>query len=119
MAEKPKVVVKARHTRSVIRDFKFTQADMPTLSDSTLASYRTQAWKAFKQLSLPKTTDEPWRRTDLRRMPVDTFSLPAEGAYKDLPEVPADLLKPLVADQHTGCGSTRWADPSYAWRRRS
>jgi len=102
MAEKPKVVVKARHTRSVTRDFKFTQADVPALNDSTLASYRTQAWKAFKQLSLPKTTDEPWRRTDLRRMPVDTFSLPAEGAYKDLPEVPADLLKPLVADQHGG-----------------
>jgi len=102
MAEKPKVVVKTRQTRSAIRDFSFTQADIPTLSDSTLASYRTQAWEAFKRLSLPKTTEEPWRRTDLRRLPVDTFSLPAEGAYKDLPDVPVDLLKPLIANQHGG-----------------
>jgi Fe-S cluster assembly protein SufD len=51
---------------------------------------------------MPKTTDEPWRRTDLRRLSLDAFSLPAEDAYLDLPEVPADLLKPLVANQHGG-----------------
>lgn len=103
MTDKPKVVVsKSRRTRSAAREFTFTQADVPTLSDSTLASYRTQAWEAFSRLSLPKTTEEPWRRTDLRNLPVDSFVLPAEGAYKDLPAVPADLLKPLVADQHGG-----------------
>jgi len=75
---------------------------VPSLSDASLASYRTQAWEAFKRLSLPKTTEEPWRRTDLRNLPVDSFSLPAEGAYKGLPEVPAGLLKPLVANQHGG-----------------
>ncbi len=102
MADKPKLVVKTRKARSTFRDFRFTQSDVPILNDSTLASYRTQAWEAFKRLSLPKTTEEPWRRTDLRRLPVDTFSFPAEGVYKDLPEVPNDLLKPLVADQHGG-----------------
>jgi Fe-S cluster assembly protein SufD len=103
MTDKPKVVVsRTRRTESAARDFTFTQADVPSLSDASLASYRTQAWDAFKRLSLPKTTEEPWRRTDLRNLPVDAFSLPAEGAYKDLPEVPADLLKPLVANQHGG-----------------
>jgi Fe-S cluster assembly protein SufD len=102
MAEKPKVVVKTRRTRSAARDFTFTKADVPILTNSTLASYRTQAWEAFKRLTLPKTTAEPWRRTDLRRLPVDAFSIPVEGAYKDLTEVTPDLLKPLVADQHGG-----------------
>ena len=102
MTDKPKVVVsRTRRTESAARDFSFTQADVPTLSDASLASYRTQAWEAFKRLSLPKTTEEPWRRTDLRNLPVDSFKLP-NGNLKDLPGVPAELLKPLVADQHGG-----------------
>ncbi len=103
MTDKPKVVVsRTRRTGSSAREFTFTQADVPSLKDATLASYRTQAWEAFKRLSLPKTTEEAWRRTDLRNLPVDSFVLPREGAYNDLPSVPADLLKPLIADQHGG-----------------
>ena len=103
MIEKPKVVVsRTRRTESAARDFAFTQADVPTLKDSSLASYRTHAWEAFKRLSLPKTTEEPWRRTDLRNLPVDSFVLSKNGASEGLPSVPADLLKPLIADQHGG-----------------
>ena len=103
MTDKPKVVVsRTRRTDSATRDFNFTQSDILAVSDPTLASYRTQAWDAFKRLSLPKTTEEAWRRTDLRNLPVASFVLPREGAYNDLPSVPADLLKPLVADQHGG-----------------
>jgi Fe-S cluster assembly protein SufD len=103
MTDKPKVVVsRTRRTGSAAREFKFAQADVPTLKDATLALYRTQAWEAFKRLSLPKTTEEAWRRTDLRNLPVDSFVLPKEGVYNDLPSVPEDLLKPLIADQHGG-----------------
>ena len=103
MTDKPKVVVsRTRRTDAAARDFTFTQADVPALGDSNLASYRAQAWEAFKRLSLPKTTEEPWRRTDLRNLPVDSFKLPQNGDAKGLPEVPAELLKPLVADQHGG-----------------
>jgi Fe-S cluster assembly protein SufD len=103
MIEKPKVVVsRTRRTESAARDFAFTQADVPALKDSSLASYRAQAWEAFKRLSLPKTTEEPWRRTDLRNLPVDSFVLSKNGASEGLPSVPADLLKPLIADQHGG-----------------
>jgi len=102
MTDKPKVVVsRTRRTESAARDFTFTQADVPTLSDASLASYRTQAWEAFKRLSLPKTTEEPWRRTDLRNLPVASFKLP-NGHVQGLPGGPADLLKPLVTDQHGG-----------------
>ncbi len=102
MQEKPKVVVsRTRRTESAAKDFAFTQADLPA-SKNGLGSYRAAAWDAFKRLSLPSTTDEPWRRTDLRLLPVDEFRFPAPDAYKDLPPVPEYLLKPLVADQHGG-----------------
>jgi Fe-S cluster assembly protein SufD len=103
MTDKPKVVVsRKRRTDSATRDFTFTKADVPTIKDDSLASYRTQAWEAFKRLSLPKTTEEAWRRTDLRNLPVDSFVLPNGNLPKDLPSVPEDLLKPLIADQHGG-----------------
>jgi len=103
MTDKPKVVVsRTRRIESATREFSFTQVDVPALKDATLASYRTQAWDAFKRLSLPKTTEEAWRRTDLRNLPVDAFVLPKEDSYKDLLGVPKDLLKPLVTDQHGG-----------------
>jgi len=103
MADKPKVVVsRKRRTDSAARDFTFTKADVPELKDETLASYRAQAWDAFKRLSLPKTTEEPWRRTDLRNLPVASFKLPNGNLPADLPSVPEDLLKPLIADQHGG-----------------
>jgi Fe-S cluster assembly protein SufD len=103
MTDKPKIVVsRTRRTESTARDFTFTKSDIPVLSDPTIASYRTQAWDAFKRLSLPKTTEEPWRRTDLRNLPVDSFVLPNGNLPKDLPTIPEDLLNPLVADQHGG-----------------
>ncbi|MDK1028354.1 MAG: Fe-S cluster assembly protein SufD [Anaerolineae bacterium] len=103
MPGKPKVVVsKTRRTRVIERDFAFTNSDVPIAKNKSLASYRAQAWEAFKRLPIPKTTEEPWRRTDLRKLPVESFVLPAEGAYKDLAPVPKDLLKPLIADQHGG-----------------
>jgi Fe-S cluster assembly protein SufD len=103
MTDKPKVVVsRTRRTESAARDFNFKKTDIPTVSDSALASYRAQAWEAFKRLSLPKTTEEAWRRTDLRNLPVDSFVLPNGNLPKDLPAVPDNLLNPLVADQHGG-----------------
>jgi Fe-S cluster assembly protein SufD len=67
-----------------------------------LDSYRTRAWDAFKRLSLPDASQEAWRRTDIHSMPAESFKFPADGLYLDLPSVPDDLLKPLVADQHGG-----------------
>ncbi len=103
MQEKPKVVITktARRIESAAKDFAFTQADIPAAS-GLVASYRARAWDAFKKQTLPDVTLEAWRRTDLRAMPVDSFKLPADGAYKDFPSMPEELLKPLVADQHGG-----------------
>ncbi len=101
MQEKPKVVVsRTRRAEAATRDFAFTESDIRSGSDA-LASYRTLAWNAFKRLTLPDTTQEAWRRTDIHNLPTDKFRLALEDV-RDLPEVREDLLKPLVADQHGG-----------------
>ena len=102
MQEKPKVVVsRTRRAESAARDFAFTEADIRAAGD-TVASYRSLAWNAFKRHSLPDTTQEAWRRTDIHALPVDKFRLAGNDAFDDLPSVREDLLKPLVADQHGG-----------------
>jgi len=102
MQEKPKVVVsRTRRAESAARDFAFTEADIRA-ADDTVASYRSLAWNAFKRHSLPDTTQEAWRRTDIHALPVDKFRLAGNDAFDDLPSVREDLLKPLVADQHGG-----------------
>jgi Fe-S cluster assembly protein SufD len=101
MEEKPKVVVSSsRRAAPGAKEFSFTQADLRTTGVSD--SYRARAWEAFKRLPIPDTGMEAWRRTDLRYLPADVFTLPPEGAYEDLPGVREDLLKPLVTDQHGG-----------------
>ena len=101
MQEKPKVVVsRTRRAESAARDFAFTESDVRAGGDGT-ASYRALAWKAFKRYSLPDTTQEAWRRTDIHNLPTDKFSLTVDNA-NDFPAVREDLLKPLVADQHGG-----------------
>jgi Fe-S cluster assembly protein SufD len=102
MQEKPKVVVtRTRRADSAAKDFAFTEADIRAAGDS-VAPYRTLAWNAFKRHSLPDTTQEAWRRTDIHALPVDKFKLAGNDSFDDLPSVREDLLKPLVADQHGG-----------------
>jgi Fe-S cluster assembly protein SufD len=102
MQEKRKVVIsKTRRTESVVNDFTFTQGAIPSSNDSIVA-YRAKALEAYKRLSIPSTTEEAWRRTDIHNLPADSFILPKSGDYKDLPSVPDDLLKPLIADAHGG-----------------
>ena len=101
MEEKPKVVVTSRSRRpeTGAKQFAFTEAQIPS---GALDGYRQRAWLAYSRTNMPTTSEEAWRRTDLRSFPAEVFQLPAEGAFKDLPVVPEHLLKPLVADLHGG-----------------
>ncbi len=102
MQEKPKVVVsRTRRAGSASKDFAFTESDIRKGEDA-LASYRTSAWSAFKKNSLPDTSLEAWRRTDIHTLPAEKFTFAQEGVFNDLPPVREDLLRPLVADQHGG-----------------
>ena len=104
MQEKPKVVVsRTRRAEAAARDFAFTESDVRAGADA-VASYRTLAWNAFKRHSLPDTTQEAWRRTDIHHLPTDKFKLAWDSTddFSAVPAVREDLLKPLVADQHGG-----------------
>ena len=82
-------------------EFPFTEADVTSISKrlgepAWLAERRWEAWQAYRSMPMPSWKDEPWRRTDIRRLPADVMVLkPA----KDTPVDP-ELLKPLTGNVH-------------------
>ncbi len=101
MEEKPKIVItRTRQPEAAERKFAFS-ADM-LATEGALKTYRKQAWDTYTRLSMPRVSEEAWRRTDLRLMPAESFRLPAQGAFRELAPVPVDLLRPLAAEHHGG-----------------
>ncbi|HLA98943.1 MAG TPA: Fe-S cluster assembly protein SufD [Anaerolineales bacterium] len=86
------------------RDFSFTREMVSAAVDgrapSFLREYRNMAWEAFERLPMPVTTDEPWRRTDLRGMKAGAFRLPEVEMVRRFPDPPPELLQPLVGGDH-------------------
>ena len=101
MEDKPKVIISSRSNRADhgIKQFIFREDQIRT---DKLSDYRKNAWQSFQRFGIPVTTDEAWRRTDLRNFPAEVFRLPENNAIEDLPVVPEHLLKPLVDNQHGG-----------------
>ncbi len=101
MEEKPKVIVSSRSRRAdaASKEFAFSQSDVRA---GTLTEYRQRAWQAYTRAAMPSASDEAWRRTDLRHLPANVFTLPKAGAFEDLPPVREDLLRPLADGQHGG-----------------
>src|SRR5512135_2652837 len=103
MQERPRVVVsRSPQAKAAAKDFAFAKVEALPALDGPFAGYRTKAWEAYGKQALPDVTMEPWRRTDLRALPLDSFQLPLPDAYRNLPAVPNELLRPLIADQHGG-----------------
>ncbi len=101
MEEKPKIVIsRTRRPAGTPQDFAFSAEAIP--AGGVLEDYRRRAWEAFRSLPLPTPAEEAWRRTDLRGLPAASLRLPLPDAWRDLPPVPAHLLRPLTADQHGG-----------------
>jgi Fe-S cluster assembly protein SufD len=87
-----------------IQEFSFNQDSIPNTDNSPefLRQYREGAWQAYRNLAMPTTADEPWRRTDIRRLKADIFRLPNIKAAEGMSKVPVELLQPLVSEQHGG-----------------
>ncbi|MBW8010521.1 MAG: Fe-S cluster assembly protein SufD [Chloroflexi bacterium] len=103
-------VVKRKQSRAAkpSGEFSFTRDMIPNFSNGSaepefLTQYRIRAWDAFQKINLPDTTQEPWRRTDIRKLETDLFSLAGEGS-SETPEVPKELLLPLEGDKDAGQG---------------
>ncbi len=102
MTETPIVVTRTRRGEASQRSFAFRANQIPASPTGALQTYRQQAWDAFQRLPLPLTTDEAWRRTDLRGLQVESFRLPEAGAYQSLLPVPDSLLEPVAGGTHAG-----------------
>jgi Fe-S cluster assembly protein SufD len=103
----PVVTRKRRGERKLSSEFVFTPEMIPDISGGKglpefIDDYRSLAWNAFTRIEMPSTSDEPWRRTDLRGLKANKFRLPDQSSISDLPQTPQELLKPLVGGQHGG-----------------
>ena len=84
-----------------------------------LTEFRNKAWTAFEAKQLPQTHEEPWRRTNIKKLTADQF-VPANSFAGELPAVPAALLEPLAGDEHggqitlTAKGAEVFLDPAIA-----
>jgi Fe-S cluster assembly protein SufD len=107
---KERIVVKTRERRSerpINKVFQFSREMIPGSNGEYnipvfLQDYRNRAWESYERLPMPSTSDEPWRRTDLRGLDAHLFRLPEAGEYRNLPSVPNYLLEPLAGDKYGG-----------------
>lgn len=103
MTKTPKVVTRKQVSKkeSSLADFSFTKDMIPAVKDSRLMAYRESAWEAFESLPFPTMRDEPWRRTDIRGLNTQAFTL--HTIEENLSEPPEQLLIPVTgADQQVG-----------------
>ncbi len=108
MAERV-VVSRSRKAEAVdTREFAFPSDFVRGLAGAELSpairDYRLSAWETFQATPMPTTSDEAWRRTDIRGMRAGAFRLPEQLDLRTLhlPEPPEDCLKPLAGEAHGG-----------------
>lgn len=95
-------VRRSRQIRAVHRDAPaLSEAEVRQVSERLgepiwLRQRRVEAWDWFLQAPMPGPSDEAWRRTDIRSLPLDRLSIrPSE-------EIPIDplLTRPLASEAH-------------------
>ena len=98
-----------RAERTEEREFGFTSQAPKGITGSTslaesVVSYKKKAWEAYHQLPFPTTSDEAWRRTDIRKLHIGDLLLPQEAvlANQTLTNIPTRLLRPIVGEQYAG-----------------
>jgi len=106
MAKRTVITRTTRTQPAVPRQFAFTREMIPALTGDGypdfLRDYRQRAWEAFERLPVPVTTDEPWRRTDIRGLDLGSFRLPIPDDARQLPEAPPELLHPITDEAYGG-----------------
>jgi len=104
------VVTRTRRAESVpANEFTFTKELVPALVSPAsfapfISDYRSRAWAAYETLPVPTTSEEAWRRTDLRLLQRGAFRTPESAGVRlgELADVPEELLQPLAGDRHGG-----------------
>lgn len=106
-----------RVERPVESGFRFTKEMIPAVTGAKaefIRKSRALAWELYEGFPMPTTKDEPWRRTDLRGLMMDSFQIsgvngdkvretpPLRKSYVDLPPAPQELMQPLAGTQQGG-----------------
>ena len=102
MSAKAKVVVRKTRSRQKGSLTIPWRAEDIRAGAEAVAAFRRQAWENLQTLPWPTTKDEPWRRTDISGLELDTFRFPAAPDLDGLPPAPKELTRPLVGDRHGG-----------------
>jgi Fe-S cluster assembly protein SufD len=86
----------------------FSRADVETLSERLnepdwLRKFRQESWQHFEEISMPTTSDEAWRRTNLRKVKWPKFKLTRESSisnngHVNLSDLPGDVQDALSID---------------------
>ena len=87
--------------------FPLTRDDVLTISESMaepdwLRDKRLEAWALAESMPMPTTSDEPWRRTDLRAVNWAQTAVPFSRNGAAITSVPEELYAPLIGDEQAG-----------------
>ncbi|MCA1953971.1 MAG: Fe-S cluster assembly protein SufD [Anaerolinea sp.] len=103
--ETPVVISRTRRTTAAggQQSFAFEEGQVRTAGLSAgIGEYRRRAWQVYKELPMPTTQMEAWRRTDLRGLQAGSLRLAQPQTSAVGPEIPAALLQPMADDEHAG-----------------
>lgn len=81
------------------RNFSFSQSQIPSGDRN---EFRTTAYQNLTQAVIPDTSVEAWRRTDLKNLPVNSFRIFNKDEHTTLPEVPSEILEPIIEEKFGG-----------------
>lgn len=96
-----KVVTRSGKRPPKIQQFSFTKEMIPGygISKNGTASFRHNAWNDFDNLTMPTTSLEAWRRTDIKSLNAADFVIYNGDKQRDFPQPPEYILNPLVGEQ--------------------
>ncbi|NCF65383.1 MAG: Fe-S cluster assembly protein SufD [Chloroflexi bacterium] len=86
---------------------QFTRENVEKLSSGLdepqwMLEFRLRAWEVYENTEMPKTSDEEWRRTDLRRLKLDQIGPSVNGDAATDVNIPAFLGGQLTEDEAGG-----------------
>ena len=102
MSKQPKIVItkKSRKNQRTLPAFNFVEDQIPAVEDPKLKAYHQSAWEHYLSLPFPSLKDEAWRRTDIRDLDTDSFTLEKNLDEFQLP--PERLLNPVILGDERG-----------------
>ena len=84
-----------KRSHSKLKDFKFSEEQLPSICHSKLKAYQQNAWEAYKTHPFPTTQDEAWRRTNIRKLQTKKFS---KSRYVTTNLPVEQLFAPVLSD---------------------